>query len=863
MNNIGRNNRPHPWALSAQEVLSQYKTCEKGLLSIEAHDRLEKNGRNELPGKEKGRGFSIFLNQFSNALVLVLIAAAGVSFFLAVYNHTGEYTDSIVILSIVLLNSVLGFVQEYKAEKTLRELRKYVTLQAKVDRDGVISEIDARELVTGDIVYLNIGDMVPADIRLLSSEELSTDESSLTGESAPVQKDVQAVSAKYSMPQQLSNMVFMGTIISGGNGHGVVTATGQDSFFGNTASYLGQAEPMGDFQKNINIFSNFLLKVTLSMTVFIFAANAFLGKDVFESFLFAVALAVGITPEVLPIIVTISLSTGALKMAEKKVIVKRLASVEDLGNIDTLCCDKTGTLTEGELSVLRYVDYSGKKEDDILVYGLLCNSVKVRKGRKVFGNYIDRAIWKTPEAKALEHRLRNYVVLEENELDFQRRRMSILAKTGNGNLLVAKGAPESVLSACKDIAVDGKEERITQKLALSVKEKVEGYEKEGYIVIAVASKKTDMEDTTHADEKDMTFRGFLLFLDLPKKSVKESLKILHGLEVAVKVLSGDSQYVTRKVCQDVGLEIAEGRVVTGDELAALDVKEFEEYSLRYNVFARVTPEQKHRIVAGLMRRGHIVGFMGDGVNDAPALKTADVGISVDSATGVAKESSDIILLKKSLHVLAEGITAGRKTFANINKYIFNTVSANFGNMFTLAASSMFLRFIPLLPSQILVNNLVSDVPNLTVATDNVDKELLKKPRRWNIHAIFNFMVFFGLISTFFDLVLITTMILVLKAGPELFRTAWFLESLVSEVVITFAIRTKLPFYKSRPSRLLLGTSVFALAVAIALIYTEYGRELFKFVEMPSEVLAVIAVIVLAYFAVAEAAKHYFYRRFES
>ncbi|MFZ2456326.1 MAG: magnesium-translocating P-type ATPase [Candidatus Altiarchaeia archaeon] len=863
MNNIGQNKSSRPWSLSKEDILRDYSTSEKGLTRIDALFRLEKNGRNELPGKEKKKAAEIFLSQFSNALVLVLIAAAAISFFLAEYNHTGEYTDSFVIFFIVLLNAVLGFIQEYKAEKALRELRKYVTLQAKVDRDGEISELDARELVTGDIIYLDIGDMVPADIRLLSADELSADESTLTGESIPVEKNAGVIDSSCSSPQDLTNMVFMGTIISAGNGHGIVTATAQDTFFGKTAAYLRQTEPVGDFQKNIGIFSNFLLKVTLVMTVFIFGANAYLGKNVMDSFLFAIALAVGITPEVLPIIITIALSTGALKMAEKKVIVKRLASVEDLGNIDTLCCDKTGTLTEGELSVLRYVDYSGKKEEDIIIYGLLCNSVKVRKGRKAFGNPIDRAIWRAPDAKALEHRLRSFIVLEENEFDYHRRRMSVLARTNEGNVLIVKGAPESIIDACRDVFVNGKNEPFNQKVSAAYKEKIEGYEKEGYIVIAVASKKMDRDNTTHVDETELTFRGFLLFLDLPKKTVKESIKTLHRLDVNVKILSGDSQYVTKKVCQEVGLPIVEDQVVTGDDLSKLGDREFEEYSLRYNVFARVTPEQKHMIVSCLRKRGHIVGFMGDGVNDAPALQAADVGISVDSATGVAKEASDIILLKKSLYVLADGIKAGRKTFANINKYIFNTVSANFGNMFTVAASSLFLKFIPLLPSQILLNNLVSDAPLLTVSTDKVDEDLLKKPRRWDIHAIYKFMIFFGLISTFFDLALIGTMILVVKASPELFRTAWFLESSLSEIIVTFAIRTKLPFYKSRPSSLLLGTSVLTVAGAIALTYSAFGAEYFKFVQMPAGVLAIITGILLCYFASAEIAKHYYYKRFKA
>jgi len=588
--------------MDTREVLSVYGTSERGLTRVDALSRLEKNGKNELSGKENRKAVDIFLNQFRNALVLILIGAAVISFLLAEYNHTGEYTDAIVILLIVLINSVLGFMQEYKAEKALQELRKYVTLQAKVNRDSEILEADAKDLVVGDIVYLDIGDIVPADIRLLSADELTADESALTGESMPVQKSTDAINIEHPSPQDLPNMVFMGTLVSSGNGHGVVTATGRDTFFGKTALYLSETEQEGDFQRSIKAFSNFLLKVTLAMTVFIFAANALLGKDIMDSFLFAVALAVGITPEVLPIIITIALSTGALKMAEKKVIVKRLASVEDLGNIDTLCCDKTGTLTEGELSVLRYVDYLGEKDDTILLYGLLCNSVKVKRGIKVFGNPIDKAIWKTHDAKALEHMLRSCLILEENEFDYHRRRMSVLVKTDKGNILIAKGAPESMLSACRDIRINGKTERLDEKLAEEFRKKVEGYEKEGYIVIAVASRETGGETTTSQDEKDLTLHGFLLFLDLPKKTVRESLKTLRRLDVSVKILSGDSGYVTKKVCEEVGLQIAGGVVITGDDLSKLGDHEFDEYSTRFNVFARVTPEQKYRIVESLKNR---------------------------------------------------------------------------------------------------------------------------------------------------------------------------------------------------------------------------------------------------------------------
>jgi Mg2+-importing ATPase len=841
-----------PWAVPLETVLNDLKTSESGLTTSEVSKRLKEYGFNQIEEKEKRQGLDIFISQFKNALILILMGAAAVSYVL------GEKVDTVVLLSIILLTSLLGFSQEYRAEKAVRELKTYLTFKSSVLRNGKPTEIDSKEIVPGDIVVLHIGDIVPADIRLIQVDELTTDESAFTGESLPVVKRTVTLSQEHTEPQYLENMVFMGTSIASGSGQGVVTTTGSATFFGKTASYLMKT-PESDFQKNMRNFSNFLLKVVLVMTVFIFLSNAILGKGTFDSFLFAVALAVAITPEALPIVISITLSNGALRMAKEKVITKRLASVEDFGNIDVLCCDKTGTLTEGRVTLQDYRTVDGEHDDTIILFSLLCSSTQ-GGGKNLTGNPIDTAVWQSKKAAELENSLKSYDILDTNEFDFERRRMSVLVKSTK-SLLIAKGAPESILDVCKTATVDRKRTVLTKDLHTLIGEKVSHYENDGYRVIAVAEKDITKTDTKKEDETELNFLGFLLFLDPPKKTAKNSLKMLQGLGVTIKVLSGDSPVITRKICDEVALTIAEDTVVTGKDLEVLQEDEYAQYAQRYNVFARITPEQKYRIVSYL-NRTHIVGFLGDGVNDAPALKAAEVGISVDSATGIAKEAADIILLKKSLKVLAEGITQGRKTFGNITKYILNTMSANYGNMLTVAASSLFLKFIPLLPPQILLNNFVSDIPLLTIATDNVDKELLQKPRRWNIPAISRFMVWFGLISVFFDLLLIVPLVFLMKVSPELFRTAWFLESALSEMIVTFAIRTKLPFFKSRPSRWLMGASLITGAVTIVVTYMPVGNLLFEFEKLTAPVVALIAGVLLAYFTTTEVVKRWFFRRVE-
>jgi Mg2+-importing ATPase len=840
-----------PWALSGSQVVQSLGSGPAGLNPEEATRRLARWGPNVVVRRSHRPGLHILFSQFASPLILVLVGAAIVS------RYLGESVDAMVILAIVIVNAALGFAQEYRAERALRALQRFVTHTARVRRAGIPVEVATDTLVPGDMVTIGIGDLVPADLRLLTVDRLATDESVLTGESLPVRKAVEPVAAA-SAPHELTCLAFMGTAVAGGYGDGVVVATGPHTRFARTAAPLTARSRETEFQRSIRRFSDFLLLVIVVMTVFVFAANALLQKGLFDSLLFAIALAVGITPEALPVIVTVALSNGALRMGRDKVVTRRLISVEDLGNVDTLCCDKTGTLTEGTVSLHDHLDVDGNRDLEVLRLGLLAGTDPRSRGSTAV-DALDRALRQSAHARPLLPTLDRYRILDRNEFDFQRRRMSAVVQHNGRQVLVVKGSPEAVLEVCTAAAGPHGLRPLTADLAARLHQQVTASEAEGYRVLAVAEKEVSAATSDESDETKLTLRGFLLFLDPPKRGSAVSLRRLRKLGVDIKVMSGDSAIVTRHICNQVGLVIAEDRVVTGSELATLDATQLEDMALRYNVFARVTPEQKSRLVASLGAGGHVVGFLGDGVNDVPALKAADVGICVDTGAEVAKDAADIILLRKSLRVLAQGIVEGRKTFSNITKYILNTVSANFGNMVTVAASSLFLPFIPLLPSQILLNNLVSDLPLVTISTDNVDPELLVRPRRWDLRLIARFMVGFGLLSVVFDLALIGGLLFLVHAGTDLFRTAWFVESACSEILVTFAIRTQGPFFRSRPGRGLLAASALTGVLALALPFTTIGHTYFSFVALPVGVLLFVVGVLTAYFVAAEAAKRRYYR----
>ncbi|MDH5374513.1 MAG: magnesium-translocating P-type ATPase [Candidatus Bathyarchaeota archaeon] len=842
------------WKSQKEELLRSLNTSERGLDDTEATHRLEEYGLNEIPSAGRRTSFSIFVSQFKNPLVYVLIFAAALAGFL------GEITEAVIIVAIMLANAVLGFAQEHKSEKAVDELRRYLSYTAMVVRNGKKAVIDTSKLVPGDVVYLAIGDVVPADIRLLDVDEFQTNESVLTGESMAVDKNTASVELDKPLPHQLSNMALMGSTVMNGAGMGVVVATGKKTQFGHVASRLSLLPPLTDFQKNIASFGNFLVRIILLLTAFVFLVNSVLGHGVLDSLIFSLALAVGIIPEALPVVITVGLSEGAIRLVKKKVVVKRLEAIEDVGNVDVLCTDKTGTLTQNKIKVQNVVDPKGHSDKELVKFALLCNTAVV-EGDRILGNPIDVAAWDhAREEKFDEAILTAFTRIHEIPFGFNRRRMSVVVESDASRLLISKGAPEAILNVSTAVGNETETQSMAQA-AVEVNSLIEKYRQAGNRLIALACKKIEEKSNySVADEKDLTFVGLLVLSDPPKEDAAPAISRLKALGIKLKILSGDDPVITADVCRKLGIEFG-GRVLTG-----VDVENMQEGELRQaveanDVFGRVTPEQKYAIVEALKKNGHVVGFLGDGVNDAPALKLADAGISVDSGVQVAKEASSIILLEKSLSVIADGVAEGRKAFGNMTKYIMNTISANLGNMFTLAIGSLFLPFIPLLPSQILLTNLVSDAPLLTISTDNLDEEGLRTPKRWNIGQIARFALFFGLISSIFDFVTISSLVYLLQAGPELFRTGWFIESVMSEILVTFSIRTRRRFYKSRPSNLLIAASVIMASMTLFVVYSPLGL-FFEFVSPPSWFLGLIFGILACYFFLVEGLKHLFFSRYE-
>ena len=839
------------WALSQDALKRKLGTSDRGLSDAEAKERLREYGHNEIADKDRRTWLDILIAQVASPLLFILMVALVISAFL------GEVFDAIILLTIILVSVLLGFFQEYSSERALTALKKYFSYHATVIRNGQKMVIDARELVPGDIVTIGLGDIVPADIRLIETNGIEVNESALTGESREVEKNVKAKPPKNATPQDIKNGLFMGSIIVSGYAKGIVVATGHDTFFGKSAALFSAKVPESDFQLGIRKFGSMVLRFVIIITVCVFISNYLLshGTNPFaDSMLFALALAVGIAPEALPAIITITLSSGSLKLAEKKVVTKKLAAIEDLGNMDVLCTDKTGTLSEEAIRFEKCIDFDMKDSHDIFEYAFLCNEAVGTL--RVKGSSIDVAIRKAGLSKGID--ISRFTKIEDIPFDFERRRMGLVVQEGRKRILIVKGAPESMLSACKKIKISSNLYSMGGKGAY-VKKMIREYNEKGYTTILVGYRDIEKKESySPDDERDLILTGFVLLFNPPKTTVRATLERLKKLKVRLKVLTGDDPLVTKKLCKDVGFMPSGGRIILGTELARMSEDKVREIVERYDVFARVTPEQKLMIVEALKKNGHVVGFLGDGINDAPALRTADVGISVDTAADVAKGASNIILLRKSLSVVADGVENGRKIFGNITKYILNTMSANNGNMITVAVSSIFLPFIPLLPTQILLNNLLSDLPLMSVASDNVDKEYTRKPQKWDIKFITKFMLFFGVISTVFDLLLIGILYLFMRVDVDTFRTAWFLESVLSEMIIVFSLRTQLPFFRSMPSALLIGASLFAILVSIFVIYFGPLAVLFHFVPLSEAVLLLIAGILVTYFALTEIGKPFFF-----
>ena len=812
-------------------VFKDLNSSRNGLSSAEIKSRIQKYGTNEVKQFNTVSPIMIFLRQFNNPLIIILIFVCVFSFFV------NELLDATVILVMLLINAFLGYFQEVKAEKSLEKLKNLVVIKSKVVRDGKVEMIDSKDIVPGDVVILNMGDIVPADIRIIESKNLSVNESALTGESIPVEKKESDSQVESDLPQDIDNGLFLGTSIATGYAKGIVVYTNNQTFLAKTISFRDSKNLETNFEKNLKDFSNLLLKFVVVLVVCVFIVNAFLDRGVIESFLLGVTLALGITPEVLPIIVTMAISSAAHNLAKKKVIVRRLSSLEDFGNVDILCSDKTGTITTGELNL---VEVEG--DDRILEYALLCNAFNPQTEYKLFQNPLDKAIWENVKSKSLFKKISSYKLLDVEDFNFDTRVMSVTVEDLKDNKIrIIKGSFESIID---------KDESLTKEKKEKITEKIKALEEKGYRTISIGC--------GSSKSKTLNYLGYLTFEDPPRPNMQKDFDKLNKLNVALKIITGDSPVVTKEVCSKVGFSIIEDRIILGEEIEKMTDKEFIEIVRKYNVFARVSPEQKFKIIETLKKNGHVVAYMGDGINDIGALNVADVGLAVNSATDVAKDSSDIILLDKSLSSIETGIIEGRKAFTNTIKFILNTMSSSFGNVITISFASAFLPFIPLLPVQVLLLDSLSDLQHLTISTDNVDAEFFTRPRNWDMKVFIKFIIFWGLISTVFDFILIF-ILLAIHDSPEAFRTLWFIESSVTEILATFAVRTTRSIFKSIPSRSLILMSIFTVIVSVLIPFTELGRALFGFSIVNVSQIGIIIAVVIFYLAVLEVAKKFFYK----
>jgi P-type Mg2+ transporter len=822
--------------LAVDDVLARLRTSRLGLTSSEAAHRLALFGPNALHGHVVGP-LDVLAGQLKNPLLLLLAATATISVVLQ------DKTDAIIILGIVILSVGLGFINEYRSVRAIADLHAQVRHTARTLRDDALVTVDVTALVPGDIVALDVGDVVPADLRLLDSQHLACDEAVLTGESMPAEKTVGALAESSSL--NLPSCALMGTVVRAGTGHAIVVRTGASTELGKIASRLGGRMPETAFQQGLRAFSGLLVWITAVVTTVVFVVNAIVRHSPLESLLFALAIAVSLTPQLLPAIVTISLATGARRMARRSVLVKRLVSIEDLGNMTVLFTDKTGTLTEGRVTFSAALDVAGAASPEVLGLGLVCSTAGATGGGAA-GSVtaaLDAALWASPGAQHLG--VGHWRRVAAAPFDYERRLMSVLVDDGSRRLLVTKGAPESVLARCTHVP-DAFQKLLTAQFAAGAR------------VVAIATREaTGLEAIGPADERDLIAAGLLVFVDPPKADAPTSIARLQLLGITVKIITGDNELVAQKVCKD--LEIPVSGTLTGSALAEMNDRDLTAALNTTTIFARVSPEQKARVIKLQRAAGVDVGFLGDGVNDAVALHDADVGVSVESASDVAKDAADIVLVTKDLGILADGVAEGRRIFANTIKYVLMGTSSNFGNMLSTAVGSLILPFLPLLPSQILLNNLLYDFSEMTIPTDNVDEEQLHRPAHWDMGLIRRFMIAFGPISSLFDFSLFAVMLLVFHADATLFRSGYFVESFITQTVVIFAIRThRVPFFRSRASWQLAATTIGVAIIGASLPFLPFGS-FFGFTPLPPTFFGVLAGLVLVYIFLVEFAKTRFFR----
>lgn len=835
------------WAQSLDSVMVQTKSKPDGLSENEASQRLAEHGPNTL-GRNKRRGpLLLLLSQFKSPIILILLFATGLSIYL------GDTSDAMIILSIVLFSGLLGFWQEYGANTATEKLFAIVQVKTTALRDGKPVEIGVDRVVPGDMVQLKAGDIIPADGLILASNALFVDESTLTGETYPVEKEPGLLAVDTALSQR-KNCLWMGTHVISGSATLLVIHTGKNTEFGSISEHLKHRPHETEFERGIRRFGYLLMEITLLLVFAIFAINVFFQRPVLDSFLFSMALAVGLTPQLLPAIISINLSHGAKTMAKQKSIVKRLSSIENFGSMDILCSDKTGTLTAGTVEIQAALDIDGNTSDRVFKLAYLNSFFETG-----FANPIDHAI---RSYRPLD--VSSYQKLDEEPYDFTRKRLSILvlekspalAKPGR-NLMVTKGALKNILACCtRAETADGRIVDIGE-VQEAIERQFEEHSAKGHRTLGIAYKDNGDDPLIETDhEADMIFSGFITLFDPLKPGIGETINQLNKLGISLKVITGDNWLIALNVMRQ--LNIPESQILTGPELHAINDRALIKKAPEISVFAEVEPNQKDRIIIALKKAGHVVGYMGDGINDVSALHDADVSISVNSAVDVAKEAADIVLLEQDLAVLVQGVISGRKTFANTLKYIFMATSANFGNMFSMAGASLFLPFLPLLPKQILLTNLLTDFPEMTIATDRVDNSMINRPRRWDIAFIRKFMVTFGLISSFFDYLTFGALIFIARASETQFRTGWFTESIISAALIVLVIRTRCPALQSPPSRNLLLATISVVTATLLLPYTPLAS-LLGFEPLPPAILLVLTLIVTLYILTAEMAKRIFYR----
>ena len=833
------------WSLSPADLIAALHTTAGGLSAAEARARLQRVGANTLDTSQRTSVISLIASQFKSPLVLILVFASVVSLIAA------EWVDAGVVLVVVLGSTLLGFFQEYSAGTAIEKLRARITIHASVLRGGAAANVPSANVVPGDVVLLSAGSLIPADGVVLEARDFFVSQAVLTGETFPVEKKPGVLAAGAGLAER-SNTVFMGTSVRSGTAKVLIAATGRATVFGGIAGKLALRPALTEFERGIQRFGYLLTRLMLVMVVLVLAINIFMAKPPIASLLFALALAVGLAPELLPAIISITLSHGARRMARRGVIVRRLNAIENLGSMDVLCTDKTGTLTAGVVQLEGTRDAAGQPSAAVLQLGLL--NAQFQTG---LANPLDEAIIARAREGGLDA---NAQKVDEIPYDFVRKCLSVVVDGSDGvRTLICKGALDNLLGQCASVREGGevvpldaaRRERVTAQYA--------GWSGSGYRVLGLATRQVDRRSGPYsrADERELCFEGFLQFLDPPRPDVRQTILDLAQRGVALKIITGDNRNVARFVAGAVDLPV-EG-LITGRELNELSDEALMHAAQHTTVFAEVDPNQKERIILALQKTGHVVGYMGDGINDAPALHTADVGISVENAVDVAKDAADFVLLRTDLRILREGIDEGRITFANTLKYILTTISANFGNMFSMAVASVFLPFLPLLASQILLNNFLSDIPATAIAGDAVDEEWVARPQRWDTVFIRNYMVLFGLVSSLFDFLTFGALLWLFQATAEEFRTGWFIESLLTELVIALVVRTRRPFYRSRPGNWLLASTALVIGFTLVLPYLP-ASALFGFVPLPAPLMLTMIGLTLAYVLAAEGAKKFFYAR---